>query len=59
MQVVERAVVPSDELSLILGALNALKRGDGSVRLPHEWTGVSGRVADAFNEVVERNQRMA
>ncbi|HEY8241817.1 MAG TPA: hypothetical protein VII68_00020, partial [Casimicrobiaceae bacterium] len=59
MQVVERGVVPSDELSHILGALNALKRGDSSVRLPVEWTGVAGRVADAFNEVVERNQRMA
>ncbi len=59
MQVVERAVVPSDEMTLILGALNALKRGDASVRLPVEWAGVSGRVADVFNEVVERNQRMA
>src|SRR5688572_32098924 len=59
MQVVERSVLPSDEMTLILGALNALKRGDASVRLPVEWAGVSGRVADAFNEVVERNQRMA
>ena len=59
MQVVERAVGVSDEMTLILGALNALKRGDASVRLPVEWGGVSGRVADAFNEVVERNQRMA
>ncbi len=29
------------------------------MRLPLEWTGVSGRVADVFNEVVERNERMA
>ena len=30
-----------------------------TVRLPVEWTGVAGRVADVFNEVVERNERMA
>src|SRR5438046_7338591 len=59
MQVVERSVVPSEELTEILGALNALKRGDTEVRLPVEWTGVAGRIADVFNEVVDRNQRMA
>src|ERR1700730_12535915 len=59
MQVVERSILPTDELTVILGALNALKRGDTEVRLPVEWTGVSGRVADVFNDVVERNERMA
>ncbi len=59
MQVVERSVAPSDEMTEILGALNALKRGDTEVRLPVEWTGVAGRIADIFNEVVDRNQRMA
>ncbi|HEX4884215.1 MAG TPA: HAMP domain-containing protein, partial [Casimicrobiaceae bacterium] len=60
MQAVERhAVVVSDELTTILSALDALKRGDANVRLPVEWTGVAGRVADVFNDVVERNERMA
>src|SRR6184192_2390028 len=59
MQVVERALLPADEITVILGALNALKRGDGSVRLPADWTGSLGRVADVFNDVVERNDRMA
>src|SRR6266705_2170166 len=59
MQVVERALLPADEITVILGALNALKRGDGSVRLPVDWTGSLGRVADVFNDVVERNERMA
>jgi HAMP domain-containing protein/signal transduction histidine kinase/DNA-binding response OmpR family regulator len=40
-------------------ALIALKKGDFSVRLPVEWTGVAGKVADTFNEVVELNERMA
>jgi HAMP domain-containing protein/signal transduction histidine kinase/CheY-like chemotaxis protein len=43
----------------ILAGLNALKRGDFTVRLPLEWTGTAGKVADAFNDVVELNQRMA
>src|SRR5438132_899774 len=54
MQVVERALLPADEITVILGALNALKRGDGSVRLPADWTGSLGRVADVFNDVVAR-----
>src|SRR5205085_8570056 len=45
--------------SVLLTALVALKKGDFSVRLPVEWTGVAGKVADTFNEVVELNQRMA
>src|SRR5205807_2567372 len=43
----------------LLGALNALKKGDFSVRLPLEWTGVAGKVADTFNDVVAQNERMA
>src|SRR5437660_7968391 len=50
---------PALDLNILLTALTALKKGDFSVRLPLEWTGVAGKVADAFNEVVELNQRMA
>src|SRR4030081_3809487 len=59
MQVAERAVLPADQIPVILGALNALKRGDASVRLPLDWPGALGRVADVFNDVVDRNERMA
>ncbi|HEX4646509.1 MAG TPA: HAMP domain-containing protein, partial [Verrucomicrobiae bacterium] len=37
----------------VLQALAALRRGDFSARLPVEWTGVSGKVADEFNELAE------
>src|SRR5215831_340534 len=47
------------DVGALLTALTALKRGDFSVRLPLEWTGVAGKVADAFNEVIELNERMA
>jgi len=49
----------SNEMTAMLHALNALRRGEPLVRLPSEWTGVAGKVADAFNEVVEMNERMA
>ncbi len=36
----------------------AFKRGDFSARLPENWTGVSGKIADTFNDVIRTNQRM-
>src|SRR3569832_2274136 len=49
---------PVEEWSALLGALNALRKGEASVRLPVHWTGSAGKVADAFNEVVEQNANM-
>jgi len=43
----------------LLGALVALKRGDFSARLPTEWTGVAGKIADTLNDVIEQNERLA
>src|SRR6266516_3333029 len=42
----------------LLAALMAFKRGDFTVRLPDNWTGVAGKIADAFNDVIATNQRM-
>src|SRR5437899_2485935 len=42
----------------LLSALMAFKRGDFSARLPEDWTGVPGKIADTFNAVIETNQRM-
>ncbi|MFO0929489.1 MAG: hypothetical protein U0736_21080, partial [Gemmataceae bacterium] len=47
------------ELTALLHALVALQKGKSGVRLPLDWTGVAGKVADAFNDVVELNERMA
>src|SRR5713101_5416734 len=47
------------DAKLLLTALVALKKGDFSVRLPLDWSGVGGKIADVFNEVIERNERMA
>src|SRR5262245_61629414 len=35
----------------ILRALMALKKGDFTVRLPIDWSGTAGKIADTFNEV--------
>ena len=43
----------------LLAALVALKRGDFSARLPTEWTGVAGKIADTLNDVIEQNERLA
>ena len=42
----------------LLGTLVALKKGDFSARLPVEWTGTAGKIADTFNDVVELNETM-
>src|SRR5215467_1800132 len=47
------------DASVLLTALRAVQKGDFSVRLPLDWTGLAGKVADAFNEVIELNQRLA
>src|ERR1700689_1926912 len=57
--------VPSETLNgdassrQLLKALTALKKGDFSVRLPLDWNGTAGKIGDAFNDVIERNERMA
>jgi HAMP domain-containing protein/CheY-like chemotaxis protein/signal transduction histidine kinase len=47
-----------DTKSLLI-ALDAFERGDFSVRLPLDWVGTAGKVADRFNRVVALNERMA
>ena len=42
----------------ILEALVRLRQGDTDVRLPLDWPGLWGRVADAFNEVVAHHLRL-
>jgi len=59
MNILEREVISASEVRHLLSALTALKKGDGSVRLPLEWTGLPGKVSEAFNEVVDLNEGMA
>ncbi|HEY0342413.1 MAG TPA: HAMP domain-containing protein, partial [Steroidobacteraceae bacterium] len=43
----------------LLRALQAVRDGDFSVRLASDQTGLAGKVADTFNEIVTSNQRLA
>src|SRR6185437_4353533 len=48
-----------DDLDDLLGALQIMRTGDFSVRLPGNRIGVVGKIADTFNEIAAGNQRMA
>jgi HAMP domain-containing protein/signal transduction histidine kinase/CheY-like chemotaxis protein len=50
---------PQPELRTLLLALQRVRDGDFSVRLPGDWTGLYGKVADTFNEIVHSNRRLA
>jgi methyl-accepting chemotaxis protein len=43
----------------LLDALQAMRLGDFSVRLPKHFPGLAGKIADAFNDIVAANERMA
>src|SRR5512146_1803170 len=43
----------------LLGALRAFGKGDFSVRLPNDLTGIDGEIAEAFNDAVEMNETVA
>ena len=47
------------ELRDLLTILGAMRAGDFSVRLPSDWDGLWGKVADTFNDIVAANDRMA
>jgi HAMP domain-containing protein/CheY-like chemotaxis protein/signal transduction histidine kinase len=49
----------SSEMVLVLEKMQAMRDGDFSVRLPGSWTGLSGKMADTFNEIAMANQRIA
>jgi len=46
------------DLRELLRALQAVRDGDFSVRLPSDLTGLTGKIADTFNEIVVSNQHM-
>lgn len=44
--------------TVLLGVLAQVKAGDFTARMPLEWTGVAGKVADGLNEVIIANQAL-
>src|SRR2546423_2746373 len=44
---------------LLLKTLIAFKKGDFSARLPGEWTGEAGKIADTLNDIIELSDKTA
>ncbi|HYV20238.1 MAG TPA: HAMP domain-containing protein [Verrucomicrobiae bacterium] len=53
------ATVPPLKLYDLLSGLQAVRDGDFSFRLPGHWTGLEGKIADTFNEIVASNAQIA
>ncbi len=47
------------QLQQVLSAIMSFRDGDFSVRLPIEWIGIEGRIAEAFNETIAQEDRIA
>ena len=54
-----RSEIGPAELRAILASLQTMRDGNFSVRLPGAWTGLAGKIADTFNDIVAANQQMA
>ena len=54
----EEAVAEID-LRELIRVLRAVRDGDFSARLPGDWAGLPGKIADTFNEIVAANARLA
>jgi signal transduction histidine kinase/HAMP domain-containing protein len=46
------------DAAVVLGVLARVREGDFSARMPLDWTGVAGKVADGLNEVIVANQTL-
>ena len=50
--------VDNVDAAILLDVLARVKEGDFTARMPLEWTGVAGKVADGLNEVIIANQAL-
>ena len=45
------------DVKLLLTTLIAFRRGDFSARMPNDWTGVHGKIADTLNKIIDMADR--
>ncbi len=45
------------DIGLLLTTLIAFRRGDFTTRMPNDWTGVNGKIADSLNEIIDMAER--
>jgi len=46
------------DVAVLLRVLSEVKSGDFGVRMPLEWTGVAGKIADGLNDVIAANHAL-
>src|SRR5579862_4020391 len=53
-QVSDPVLLHSDaiDLKVLLGVLAQLREGDFTARMPLDWTGMAGKIADGVNDVI-------
>ena len=56
----DSVLAPDDavDAKTLLNVLADVKSGDFTARMPLDWTGVAGKVADGFNDVIIANQAL-
>src|SRR5881394_339643 len=52
-------LTPRDFERLLLRTLTSMKKGDFKVRMPVEFTGTQGKIADTLNDILDLNERTA
>ena len=52
------ALTDTVDAKVLLGVLAQVKGGDFTARMPLEWTGVAGKVADGLNDVIIANEAL-
>ena len=51
-------ITPQDFERMLLRTLTAIKKGDFTARMPVEFTGTAGKIADTLNEFIDIQERM-
>ncbi|HUE81084.1 MAG TPA: response regulator [Pyrinomonadaceae bacterium] len=55
----ETATTNSLDTKLLLKTLMAFKKGDFSARLPDDWSGEAGKIAETLNDIIELTEETA
>ena len=58
-EIQESASCGGTELKILLEVLTAVKKGDFKARMPLDWTGVEGKIADTLNDIIELNDKVS
>ena len=46
------------DAKMLLRTLTAVRKGDFSVRMPVDETGIAGKIADTLNDIIELNEKL-